>query len=91
MNVILKTCKKHPLHSPDRTRLLAESSCNFDIEMLEFQKYLPIFYILPFSLDIEFPSHVMLGQSVSMKCTFTKKENQQVKNILLKTLIFMQT
>ena len=55
--------------------------------MMEFRKYLPNFYILPFSLDIEFPSHVMLGQSVSMKCTFTKKENQQVKKINLKTSI----
>ena len=27
---------------------------------------------------IEFPSHVMLGQSVSMKCNFNQKENQKV-------------
>ena len=78
-----KLVKSVLLHSADRTRLLAESSCNFDIEMMEFSKYLPIFHILPFSQDIEFPSHVMLGQSVSMKCTFTKKENQQVKKIFV--------
>ena len=29
-------------------------------------------------LGIDFPSHVMLGQSVAMKCSYSKKENQQV-------------
>jgi len=31
--------------------------------------------------SIEFPSHVMLGQSVSMKCNFNQKENQKIDSI----------
>ena len=44
-----KLVKSVLLHSPDRTRLLAESSCNFDIEMMEFRKYLPNFIFCLFT------------------------------------------
>jgi len=31
--------------------------------------------------SIEFPTHVMLGQSVAMKCSYTKKSDQQIDSI----------
>ena len=53
-----------------------------------FENIYPYFIFCLFP-DIEFPSHVMLGQSVSMKCTFTKKENQQVKKIFFVKLSYL--
>ena len=34
---------------------------------------------------LEFPSHVMLGQSTSLKCSFTRAPSQKVRNVLKKT------
>ena len=34
---------------------------------------------------LEFPSHVMLGQSTSLKCSFTRAPSQKVRKVLKKT------
>ena len=51
---------------------------SLNIYLKNLNIFLKIIFIKTIFSGIEFPSHVMLGQSVSMKCNFNQKENQKV-------------